>query len=93
MSPMDRINFLHLQFLRYGPDKIFKFQGHNSQVKSRSHHDVVHLHTSTDLPTKYQRATPCGFKDTAQTRFRFLRSRSLQQGQIVVSKILPGQDF
>ena len=35
-----------LRFLRYSPDKIFKLKvtTARSKVKSRSHHDVAHLH-------------------------------------------------
>ena len=57
------------------------FEGHYSKVKgqSRSDHDVAHLHPLTNLPTKYQLATPCHFRDIARTRF--YRSRSLRQGQ------------
>ena len=50
-----------------------------SKVKSRSDHDVAHLHPLTIVPTKYQLPTPYGFRDIARTRF--YRSRSLQQGQ------------
>ena len=46
-----------------------------SKVKSRSHHDVLHLHTLANVPTKYQLPKPYGFRDIAQTRF--YRSRSL----------------
>ena len=49
------------------------------KVKSRSHHDVAHLHPLTNVPSKYQLPTPHGFQDTARTRF--YRSRSLWQGQ------------
>ena len=48
-------------------------------VKSRSDHDVAHLHPLTNVPTKYQLPTPYSFRDIARTRF--FRSRSLQQGQ------------
>ena len=54
-----------------------------SKVKSRSDHDVVHLHPLPNVPTKYQLPTPYGFRDIARTRFH--RSRSLQQGQIKVT--------
>ena len=57
----------------------FKGQGHYSKVKSRSDHDIAHLHPLTNVPTKYQLLTPYGFRDIAQTRF--YRSRSLRQGQ------------
>ena len=50
-----------------------------SKVKSRSHHDILHLHTLANVPTQYQLPTPYGFRDIPRTRF--YRSRSLQQGQ------------
>ena len=50
-----------------------------SMVKSRSDHDVAHLHPLTNVPTMYQLPTPYGFRDTAWTRF--YRSRSLRQSQ------------
>ena len=50
-----------------------------SKVKSWSDHDVAHLRLLANAPTKYQLATPYGFRDIARTRF--YRSRSLQQGQ------------
>ena len=50
-----------------------------SKVKSRSHHDAIHLQSLTNVPTKHQLPTPYGFQDIAQTRFYM--SRSLQQGQ------------
>ena len=53
-----------------------------SKVKSRSHHDVAHLHPLTNVPSKYQLHTPHGFRDITQTRFS--HSRSLRQGQIKV---------
>ena len=57
----------------------FKGQGHYDKVKSRSEHDVAHLHPLTNVPTKYQLPTPYAFRDIARTRF--YRSRSLRQGQ------------
>ena len=60
----------------------FYSQGHYDKVKSRSHHDAVHLQPLTNVPTKHQLPTPYGFRDIAQTTF--YRSRSLQQGQIKV---------
>ena len=57
----------------------FKGQGHYDKVKSRSHHDVAHLHPLTNVPSKYQLPTPHSFQDIAQTRF--YRSRSLRKGQ------------
>ena len=50
-----------------------------SKVKSRSHHDVAHLQTLTNVPAKYQLPTPYGCRDIARTRFS--NSRSLRQGQ------------
>ena len=60
-----------LRFLRYSLDKIFKLKitTARSKVKSRSHHDIAHLHIVTNVPTKYQLPTPYGFWDTAQTNF------------------------
>ena len=60
-----------LRFLRYSPDKIFKLKvtKARSKVKSRSHHDVAHLHSLTNVPTKYQLPTPYGFRDTGRTNF------------------------
>ena len=57
-------------------------QGHYDKVKSRSDHDVGHLHPLTNVPTKYQLPTTYGFQDIARTRI--YRSRSLRQGQIKV---------
>ena len=35
------------------------------KVKSRSHHDAVHLQPLTKVPTKHQLPTPNGFRDIA----------------------------
>ena len=43
----------------------FKGQGHY-KVKSRSDHDVAHLHPLTNVPTKYRLPTPYGFRDIAR---------------------------
>ena len=48
-----------------------------SKIKSRLHHDVAHLQPPTNVPIKYQLATPFGFRDIARTRFQ----RSLRQSQ------------
>ena len=51
------MNFLHLVvFEIYTPDKILyvKVSTASSKVKSRSHHDVPHLHPLTNVPTKNQ---------------------------------------
>ena len=47
--------FCHLYFLRYSPE-IFKLKVTTvrSKVKSRSDHDVAHLHPLTNVPTKYE---------------------------------------
>ena len=60
-----------LRFPRYSPDKIFKLKvtTARSKVKSRSDHDVAHLHPLTNVPTKYQLPTPYGFWDTARTNY------------------------
>ena len=42
-------------------------------------HTYIYIHLLANVPTKYQRPTPYGFRDIAQTRF--YRSRSLRQGQ------------
>ena len=76
---LPNINFLHLTVSEIYPGQDFQTQGHYGKVKSRSHHDVAHLHPLTNVPTKYQLPTPYSFRDIAWTRF--YRSRSLQQGQ------------
>ena len=70
-----------LRFPRYTPDKILevKVTTTRSKVKSRSRHDVTHLHPLTNVPTNYQLPTPYSIRDIARTRF--YRSRSLRQGQ------------
>ena len=66
---------------RYSPDKIFKLKvtTARSKVKSRSDHDVAHLHPPINVSAKYQLPTPYGCRDIARTRFS--NSRSLRQGQ------------
>ena len=58
-----------LSFLRYSLDKIFKLKVTmaKSKVKSRSHHDVAHLHPLANVPTKYQFPTHYGVRDTRWT--------------------------
>ena len=65
------INFYTLWFPRYSPDKIFKLKvtRARSKVKSRSHHDITHLHILTNVPTKYQLPIPYGLRDTDRTNF------------------------
>ena len=40
------------------------------KVKSRSHHDVAHLHPLTNVPTKYQLPTPYSFRNIAREDFQ-----------------------
>ena len=74
------INFLHLTVSVIQPGQDFIAQGHYGKVKSRSHHDVAHLHALTNVPTKYQLPTPYGFRDVARTRFSISRSLRSNQG-------------
>ena len=55
-----------------------------SKVKSRSHHDVAHLHALTNLPATYQLPTPYGLQDIARTGLS--NSSSQWKGQI---KVIP----
>ena len=73
------IKFLHLTVSEIKPGQDFKGHGHYGKVKSRSDHDVAHLHPLTNVPAKYQLPTPYGCRDIARTRFS--NSRSLWQGQ------------
>ena len=66
-----------LRFPRYSLDKFLWVNVTTGKVKSRSEHDVAHLHPLTDVPTNYQLPTPYGFRDIAWTRF--YRSRSLRK--------------
>ena len=56
-----------------------------SKVKSRSHHDGLHLHTLTNVPTKYQLSTPYGFQDIPRQDFIGQGHYSKVKGQIKVS--------
>ena len=58
---MLHINFLHLMVAEIYPGQEFQTQGHYGKVKSRSDHDVAHLHPPTNVPAKYQLPTPYGF--------------------------------
>ena len=73
------INFLDLTVSEIQPGQDFISQGHSSKVKSRSDHDVTHLHPLTNVPTTYQLSTAYGFRDIARTIF--YRPRSLWLGQ------------
>ena len=76
---LPNINFLHLTVSEIYPGPDFIGQVHYGKVKSRSRHNVAHLHRVTNVPTKYQLPTPYGFQDIAWTKF--YRSRLLWQGQ------------
>ena len=56
-------NSYTLWFLKYRPDKIFHLEviTARSKVKSRSHNGVAQLHSSTNIPLKYQLPTPYSF--------------------------------
>ena len=60
-----------LRLPRYSPDKILyvKVTTARSEVKSRSYHDVAHLHLLANVPIKYQLPTPYSFRDIAHKRF------------------------
>ena len=73
------INSLHLIVSEIWARQDVKGQSHYGKVKSRSHHDVAHLHHPTNVPTTYQLLTHYGFQDIPLTTF--LRSWLLQQGQ------------
>ena len=45
------------------------------KVKSRSDHDVAHLHPLTNVPTKYQLPTPYSFRDIAYGKVTTARSK------------------
>ena len=66
--PYQVSTFCTLQFLTYSPNKILKIKvtTPRSKVKSRSHHDVVHLQPLANVQTKYQHPTPYGFQEVAQ---------------------------
>ena len=40
------------------PRQDFKGKGHYGKVKSRSYHDITHLHLLNNVLTKYQLPTP-----------------------------------
>ena len=56
-----------------------------SKVKSRSDHDVAHLHPLTNIPTKYQLPTPYGFQDIARQHFIGQGHYGKVKGQIKVT--------
>ena len=62
-----------LRFPRYSPNTIFKLKVTTARpnVKTRSDHDVAHLHPQTNVATKYQLPTLYGFLDTARVTTDF----------------------
>ena len=74
------IIFLHLTVSEILPGQDFIGQGHYSKIKGQIKvtPSQAHLQPTTNVPTKYQLPTPCGFQDEARTR-------SLRQGQIKVT--------
>ena len=66
------INFLQLTVSERYHGQDFQIQGQCGKVKFQikvTHHDVVHLHPLTNVPTKDQLPTPFSFSDTAWTNF------------------------
>ena len=61
-----------IQFRRYIQDKILKVKvtTAKSKVKSRSHHDIAHLHPLANVPSMYQLPRPYSFRDIAWTDFK-----------------------
>ena len=80
-----------LHFPRYSPDKILKVKvtTARSKVKSRSDHDLAHLHPLTNNPTKYQLPTPYTFRDIARTRFYRARSKVKSRSDHDVAHLHP----
>ena len=62
--------------------KCFKGQGHHRNVKLKSHHDAAHLHPLANVNTKYQLPTPWFPRYSLD---KILKSRSLQQGQTILT--------
>ena len=60
---------ISLQFQRYSPDKMLKLKVTmaRAKVKSRSHHDIAHLHSPNNVHTMYKDPTPHSFWEIAQT--------------------------
>ena len=56
-----------------------------SKVKSRSHHDISHLHTLANVPTQYQLPTPYGFRDIPGQDFIGQGHYGKVKGQIKVT--------
>ena len=83
------INFLHLTVSEIWPGQDFIGQGHYGKVKSRSHHDIAHLHLLTNVPTKYQLPTLYHFRDIARTRFDRSRSKVKSRSHHDVAHLHP----
>ena len=66
MQVKGHTNFLNLMESTKYIIRQIKNQGHTSNQKPRSHHDVAYLQTATNVPTKYQLPTPYSFRYTAQ---------------------------
>ena len=64
------ISLLHLTVSEIEPGQDLIDQGHYGKVKSRSHHDVAHLHPLSNVPIKYQLPTSHGFGDIPEKRFQ-----------------------
>ena len=56
-----------------------------SKIKSRSHHDTVHLHPLTNVTIKYPFPTTYDFRDIAQIRFKGQGHFSKVKDQIKVT--------
>ena len=71
-----------LQFLRYSPDKVLqvKVTTARSKVKSRSDHDLAHLHPLTNVPTKHQLPTPYCFRDISLDKIFKLKVTTARSG-------------
>ena len=77
-----RINFQHLTVSEIWPRQDLKVMvtTARSEVKSRLHHDVAHVHLPTNVPITYQHHTSYGSSNIALIKFQ--RSGSLWQGHI-----------
>ena len=64
LHPPTTVPFYILRFLRYDQHKILKVNVTMARPKnnSRSHHDIVHLHSLTNVPTKYQLTIPYSYE-------------------------------
>ena len=90
--PYQISTFYTPRFPRYSPDKILQVEVTTvrSKVKSRSDHDVAHLHLLTNVPTRYQLPTPYHFQAIAWTIFYRSRSHTTARSK---DKSRSGHDF